>query len=101
MEGVLSEARVGFTRPQHWDVKSAKVQIRFRHSAALFAERSTLTVRLNNVHLGSVPLNRAADEIGNVLFNIPVDLIQDYNAIVMQVQQHTSADCTDPTDPAL
>lgn len=101
MEGVLSEARVGFTRPRHWDVKSAKVQIRFRHSPALFAERSSLTVQFNDYHLGSIPLNRSADEIGNVLFDVPVNLIQDYNAIVMQVQQHTSPDCTDPTDPAL
>lgn len=101
MQGVLSEARIGFTRPRHWRVDSAKIQIRFRHSPALFAERSNLTVRLNNQHLGSVPLNRSADEIGNVLFNVPPDLLQDYNAIVMQVQQHTSADCTDPTDPTL
>lgn len=101
MQGVLSEARIGFTRPRHWQVDSAKVQIRFRHSPALFAERSNLTVRLNNQHLGSVPLNRSAEQIGNVLFNVPADLLQDYNTVVMQVQQHTSADCTDPTDPTL
>lgn len=101
LEGVLSQARLGFTRPQHWQVESAKVQIRFRHSSALYADRSTLTVRLNNIHLGSVPLNRSADEIGNVLFEVPAGTIQDYNAVVMEVQQHTSSDCTDPTDPAL
>jgi hypothetical protein len=101
MQGVLADARLGFTRPRHWDVATAKVQIRFRHSPALFAERSNLTVRFNNTHLGSVPLNRTGDEIGNVLFDIPSNLLQDYNTIVMQVQQHTSAECTDPTDPAL
>ncbi|NJL87593.1 MAG: cellulose biosynthesis cyclic di-GMP-binding regulatory protein BcsB [Leptolyngbyaceae cyanobacterium SM1_1_3] len=101
MQGILSQARLGFTRPQHWQVESAKVQVRFRHSPALYAERSNLTVRLNNIHLGSVPLNRAADEIGNILFDVPVNVIQDYNTIVMQVQQHTSADCTDSTDPTL
>lgn len=101
MEGVLSEARVGFTRPNNWAIDSAKIQIRFRHSSALYAQRSNLTVRLNNQHLGSVPLNRSADEIGNVLFDAPAELLQDYNTIVMQVQQHTSADCTDPTDPTL
>ena len=101
MEGVLSQARLGFTRPANWQVESAKVQINFRHSPALFAERSNLTVRLNNVHLGSVPLNRASDEIGKVLFDVPAETIQDYNTIVMQVQQHTSPNCTDPTDPTL
>lgn len=101
MQGVLSQSRLGFTRPRHWQVESAKVQVRFRHSPALYADRSNLTVRFNNVHLGSVPLNRAADEIGNVLFDVPADTLQDYNTIVMEVQQHTSKDCTDPTDPTL
>ncbi|NER80622.1 MAG: cellulose biosynthesis cyclic di-GMP-binding regulatory protein BcsB [Leptolyngbya sp. SIO1D8] len=101
MEGILSDARLGFTRPRHWQVESAKVQIRFRHSPALYAERSNLTVRFNNIHLGSIPLNRDNDQIGNVLFEVPADAVQDYNTIVMQVQQHTSPNCTDPTDPTL
>lgn len=101
LEGILSQARLGFTRPQNWQVESAKLKIRFRHSPALYAERSNLTVRLNNVHLGSVPLNREAGEIGNILFEVPADTLQNYNTVVMDVQQHTSPDCTDPTDPAL
>ena len=101
MEGILSQARLGFTKPRHWQVDSAKVLIRFRQSPALYADRSNLTVRLNNRHLGSVPLNREADEIGNVLFNIPANLVQDQNTLIMEVQQHTSKDCTDPTDPTL
>ncbi len=101
MQGILSQARLGFTRPRHWQVEAAKVQIRFRQSPALYAERSNLTVRLNNSHLGSVPLDRAADEIGNLLFNVPANLIQDFNTLIVEVQQHTSADCTDPTDPTL
>jgi hypothetical protein len=101
MEGILSQKRLGFTKPRQWQVESAKVLIRFRQSPALYAERSNLTVRFNNRHLGSVPLNREANEIGNVLFNIPADLVQDQNMLIMQVQQHTSKDCTDPTDPSL
>ena len=101
MEGILSQARLGFSKPRHWQVESGKVLIRFRQSPALYAERSNLTVRFNNRHLGSVPLNREADEIGNVLFNIPADLVQDQNMLILQVQQHTSKDCTDPTDPTL
>lgn len=101
LEGILSQARLSFTRPRHWQVASAKVILRFRHSPALYANRSNLTVRLNNSHLGSVPLNRRADEIGNVAFDIPAGLIQDYNTLTMQAQQHTSENCTDPTDPTL
>ena len=77
------------------------MQIRFRQSPALYAERSNLTVRLNNSHLGSVPLDRPADDIGNLLFDVPANLIQDFNTLIIEVQQHTSADCTDPTDPTL
>ncbi|WOD38621.1 cellulose biosynthesis cyclic di-GMP-binding regulatory protein BcsB [Nodosilinea sp. E11] len=101
MQGILSQARLGFTRPRHWQVESAKIQIRYRQSPALYADRSNLTVRLNNRHLGSVPLNRDADEIGNLLFDIPADLVEDFNTVIMEVQQHTSADCTDPNDPTL
>ncbi|HIK46686.1 MAG TPA: cellulose biosynthesis cyclic di-GMP-binding regulatory protein BcsB [Leptolyngbyaceae cyanobacterium M65_K2018_010] len=101
LQGVLSQARLGFTRPRHWQVESAKVQLRFRHSPALYADRSNLTVRLNNRHLGSVPLNREAESIGNVLFDIPADLVQDFNTLIVEAQQHTSKDCTDPTDPTL
>jgi hypothetical protein len=101
MQGILSQARLGFTRPRHWQVGSAKVILRFRHSPALYANRSNLTVRFNNRHLGSVPLNREEESIGNVAFDIPPDLIQDFNNVIMEVQQHTSPDCTDPTDPTL
>jgi cellulose synthase operon protein B len=101
MQGVLSQARLGFTRPRHWQVESAKVQLRFRHSPALYADRSNLTVRWNNRHLGSVPLNREADQIGNILFDVPAGLVQDFNTLIFEVQQHTSKECTDPTDPTL
>lgn len=101
LQGVLSQARLGFSRPRHWQVESAKVLVRFRHSPALYGDRSNLTIRLNNRHLGSVPLNREDSEIGNVLFDVPTDLIEDFNTLIMVVQQHTSDACTDPTDPTL
>lgn len=101
MNGVLSQSRLGFTRPRHWQVESTKVKIRFRHSPALYADRSSLTARFNNTHLGSVPLNHGADSIGNIVFDVPAGLVQDFNTLTLDVQQHTSEDCTDPTDPTL
>jgi hypothetical protein len=101
MDGILSQKRLVFSKPRHWQVESGKVLIRFRQSPALYADRSNLTVLLNNRHLGSIPLNRGEDEIGNVLFDVPANLVQDQNTLIMQVQQHTSKDCTDPTDPTL
>ncbi len=101
MQGVLSQSRLGFTRPRHWQVESAQLILRFRHSPALYANRSNLTVRLNNRHLGSVPLNHADGAVGNIAFALSAGMLEDFNTVIMEVQQHTSDTCTDPTDPTL
>jgi cellulose synthase operon protein B len=101
LQGVYSEARLGFTRPHDWKVKSVKALVRYQHSPALLANRSNLTVRVNDRSIGSVPLNRKESEIGSMMFNIPPNLIQDYNDISMVVQQNNDAKCSDPSDPTL
>lgn len=101
LQGVYSEARLGFTRPHDWKVKSVKALIRYQHSPALLANRSNLTVRVNDRSIGSVPLNRKESEIGSAVFNVPPNLIQDYNDISMVVQQNNDAKCSDPSDPTL
>ncbi|MEB3288885.1 MAG: cellulose biosynthesis cyclic di-GMP-binding regulatory protein BcsB [Leptolyngbya sp.] len=101
MQGVLSQSRLGFTKPRHWQVASAKLILRFRHSPALYANRSNLTVRLNNRHLGSVPLNREDGAVSNIAFDITPIMLEDFNTVIMEVQQHTSDTCTDPKDPTL
>lgn len=101
MRGTYSEARLGFTRPRNWNLKSAKALIRFQHSPALLANRSNLTVRVNGTSVGSVPLNRKQSQIGQLLVNIPPNLIQNYNEITMVAQQNNSPTCSDPGDPTL
>lgn len=101
LQGVFSEARLGFTRPRDWDIKGAKVILRYQHSPALLASRSNLTVRVNGTSVGSVPLNRRQSEIGQAVFNVPASVIQDFNEVTMVAQQNNSATCTDPADPTL
>ncbi|MBD2088422.1 cellulose biosynthesis cyclic di-GMP-binding regulatory protein BcsB [Microcoleus sp. FACHB-1515] len=101
LQGVYPQARIGFTRPRNWEVKSAKALIRFQHSPTLLADRSVLMVRVNDTSVGSVPLNRPQSQIGQVLFNIPANLIQDYNEISLMAEQQTSDTCTNPADPTL
>ncbi len=101
LRGIYSEARIGFTRPRGWKMKSAKALIRFQHSPALFANRSNLTLRVNDTSVGSVPLNRKEAEVGSMLFNIPSSLIQDYNELVVVAQQNNDPKCSDPSDPTL
>ncbi|MEP0869098.1 cellulose biosynthesis cyclic di-GMP-binding regulatory protein BcsB [Trichocoleus desertorum AS-A10] len=101
LQGVFADARLGFTRPRTWNLRSAKVLVRFQHSPALLANRSNLTVRVNGTSVGSVPLNRKQSEIGQVLLNVPPNLIQDFNEVTLVAQQNNSATCTDPADPTL
>lgn len=101
LRGVYSEARFGFTRPRDWSLQGAKALIRFQHSPALLANRSNLTVRVNGVSVGSTPLNRKSGQIGQLLVNIPANVIQNYNELTLVAQQNNAPQCSDPGDATL
>jgi len=102
LRSVYSEARLAFTRPRGWKMQSAKALIRFQHSPALVASRSNLTVRVNERAVGSVPLNRKDSQVGQALFTIPPNLIQDYNELSIVAQQSNNATgCSEPGDATL
>ena len=102
MRGIYDEARLGFTRPRDWQLKSVKAQIRYRHSPALYATRSNLTVLINGASIGSIPLNRKEGEIGSAVFDVPLSQLQNYNELTIGVLQNNSPTCTqDPYDPSL
>jgi hypothetical protein len=102
LRGIYDEARLGFTRPRDWKIKSVKALVRYRHSPALYATRSNLNVLLNGASIGSVPLNQKENEIGTAVFNIPLNLLQNYNDITIAALQNNSPTCTqDPYDPSL
>lgn len=102
LRGIYDEARLGFTRPRDWKLKSVKALVRYRHSPALYATRSNLNVLLNGASIGSVPLNQKENEIGTAVFNIPLNLLQNYNDITIAALQNNSPTCTqDPYDPSL
>lgn len=102
LRGIYDEARLGFTRPRDWQIKSVKAQIRYRHSPALYATRSNLTVLLNGASIGSIPLNRKQGEVGSAIFDIPLSALQNYNEVTIGALQNNSPTCTqDPYDPSL
>jgi hypothetical protein len=102
MEGIYDEGRLWFTRPRNWEPESVKVLLRFRHSGALYASRSNLTVLVNGTSVGSVPMNQPQGEIGSVVFDVPPTLLKDYNEVVLAALQNNSPTCTqDPYDPSL
>lgn len=101
LQGVYPETRIGFTRPRHWDVTDAKVLLRYQHSASLLTDKSRLLVRVNDTSIGSVPLDRRNSQVGEALFSVPANLIQDYNEITMMAEHQSSETCSNPADPTL
>ncbi|BAZ38760.1 hypothetical protein NIES4101_47020 [Calothrix sp. NIES-4101] len=105
LRGVYSEARLGFTRPRGWkiDKQTGAIQalIRFQHSPSLYASRSNLTVMVNGTSVGSAPLNRKQSQVGQLLVNIPPNLLQDYNELTVVAQQNNHPECSDPNSPDL
>ncbi|WP_225895283.1 cellulose biosynthesis cyclic di-GMP-binding regulatory protein BcsB [Leptolyngbya sp. NIES-2104] len=101
LQGTYAEARIGFTRPKNWNVKSAKAVIRFQHSPAIISDKSNLIVRVNDTSIGSVPMNLKNAQIGEAIVNIPANLVQDYNEITIVAQQTNSATCANPDDKVL
>ena len=102
LKGIYDESRLGFTRPRDWQIKSIKAQIRYRHSPALYATRSNLTILVNGASVSSIPLNRKDGEIGTSTFDVPLSLLQNYNEITIGALQNNSPTCTqDPYDPSL
>ncbi|MBE9138532.1 cellulose biosynthesis cyclic di-GMP-binding regulatory protein BcsB [Nodosilinea sp. LEGE 07088] len=100
--GIYDEQRLHFTRPRNWAPQAVKVLLRYRHSAALYATRSNLTVLINGTSIGSLPLNQPMGEIGDAVLEVPTDLLQDHNELVVAALQNNSPTCTqDPFDPSL
>jgi cellulose synthase operon protein B len=105
LRGIYSEARLGFTRPRGWKLGngagSLQALIRFQHSPSLYASRSNLTVLVNGRSVGSTPLNRKQSQVGQLLVNIPPNILQDYNELTVVGQQNNSPECSDPNSPDL
>ncbi|MBD2091540.1 cellulose biosynthesis cyclic di-GMP-binding regulatory protein BcsB [Microcoleus sp. FACHB-1515] len=102
LDGIYDEARLAFTRPRNWKPANMQVLLKFRHSPALYASRSNLTVLVNGTSIGSTPMNMPEGQIGSVSYPVPPEIIHDYNEIVVAGLQNNSPTCTqDPFDPSL
>lgn len=102
LPGIQSVQTITFPRPRQWKLmEGTELRLLLEHSSALIAERSHLTISLNDVALTSVKLD--ADNIagGEIRIPLPIALLQDYNKIKLEVQQHYTYECEDPFDPAL
>jgi hypothetical protein len=102
LSGVHATQDITFTRPQAWTLTADPVvHVQFEHSAALLPERSHLTVSVNDHPLGSIQLAAENVTLASADIRVPRSVLQDYNHLKFDVDQHYTKDCEDPFDPAL
>ena len=102
LHGVHAHRDVTFTRPDSWTLTADPiVRVSFEHSAALLAQRSHLTVAVNDHPVGTVALT--SENVSDATFDvrIPRSMLQDFNRLSFMVDQHYTNECEDPFDPAL
>ena len=102
LDGIHATRGLTFTRPKAWDLTADPiVHVEFEHSAALIAERSHLTVSVNDHPVGTITLS--ADNVlqGKADVRVPRSILDDFNHLQFDVVQHYTDDCEDPFDAAL
>lgn len=102
LQGITAIETVYFPTPTAWDLDAdPEVTLKFSHSASISPGRSSLSMSINGVALASTPLT--ADNVieGELKALIPIDALQPYNELKLQVIQHIDEECEDPFDPAL
>jgi hypothetical protein len=102
LQGITAIETVNFPTPVAWDMQAdPEVTLVFSHSGSNSPNRSSLSMSINGVALASTPLDAANVIDGELKARIPVDALQPYNQLKLQVIQHIDDECEDPFDPAL
>lgn len=82
-------------------VTDAILSLDYLNSRALLAERSVLSVRLNEATLAQIPLDPAQPQ-GTARVRLPADLWRaGFNRLTLSVVQHYTDRCEDPEAPEL
>jgi hypothetical protein len=104
MQGITAISTVPFRLHPSWRLNSDPVlHLRYDHSRALLPKRSTLSVWLNGVSVGSTMLDLSDADDGQLEVRLPRRMLAEsgYNELQFKVVQHSSDECEDPFDPAL
>jgi cellulose synthase operon protein B len=82
-------------------VQQASVELHYTNSIALQRARSILSIRLNDATLAQIHLD-PAQPVGVVTVNLPAELWRGgYNKLTVDVSQHYTDQCEDPSAPEL
>ena len=106
LRGGGASRTVGFTVPPNESVKTATLKLRYAFSPALLPDVSQLNVSLNGTLVASLAVRAAANASmpGAPLESalaLPAALLAHENQLVFEFIGHSSAQCEDPTNPAL
>jgi Bacterial cellulose synthase subunit len=100
LPGVRPERVIKFTRPHNWGIHRAVLELEFEHSPQLI-DPSWLEVILNGKTLKHLALKPENVKGTKLKIDLPKDLLQDKNQLIVRVEQHYADTCEDPLNPSL
>ncbi len=88
--------------PDDVEVVSAKLKLRYTHSADLLEELSHFNVRLDNQHVATIPISRdESEEAREYEVDLPASMLHDYVQLNLQLIGHYTLRCENPRHPSL
>ena len=97
IRGLSGKVYISLPIPERWLVNKADLLFEFTNSTGLLAERSRITVRLNDYPLAQVKLRPRSPE-GQAEIELPPELLlPEYNQLVFEVTQTYTEKCADPS----
>lgn len=102
LDGLGGSATVPLPAPRGWTITGDPVlHVRYQHSPALDKARSTLTVRVGDAPLATIPLTPETAAFGEFSIPLPPSALGGDDVLVFAVEQHVGNGCEAPFDPAL
>lgn len=87
--------------PERWKIERAILSFNYVNSTGLLANKSRITIKVNDYPIAQVNLNPSAPE-GSVRLSVPPFLLEPgYNKLSFHVSQHYTLECEQPCAPDL
>lgn len=85
-----------FPIPERWRVERAVLNFNYVNSTGLLANKSRITIKVNNYPVAQVNLNPSAPE-GSVRLSVPPFVLEPgYNDLSFHISQHYTLECEQP-----
>ena len=82
--------------PERWRIERAVLSLNYVNSTGILANKSRITIKVNDYPIGQINLNPSAPE-GSVRLSVPSFLLEPgYNNFSFHVSQHYTLECEQP-----